>query len=214
MINIPTIGIIDTGTSNIQSVTYALKECNSNVIHLSNFDDNLKIDALVVPGIGSFGEVMEQLRKRKLDKLILNFVQKETPILFICVGMQILFSESSEFGNHTGLNIFKGKVKKIKHDYQGKKRKIPFIGWNKIIKKKNCKIFKDIKDHEFFYFTHSFYVEPADDLIISSNVDYLDFKYCSSVSDKNIFATQFHPEKSGSEGIKIYKNFINLIEKK
>ena len=209
----PIVGLVDTGTSNIKSVTYALHENNAEVLQISNFKKNEKIDALVVPGIGSFSYVMEKLKKENLDQFILEKVNKKIPSLFICIGMQILFSESYEFGSHKGLNIFKGKVKKINKfdDKSQKKRNIPFIGWNKIIKKKNCQILSNIKDKEFFYFTHSYYVEPEKKEIISTYVDYLNFMYCSSLSKDNIFATQFHPEKSGNHGLKIYKNFLELI---
>jgi glutamine amidotransferase len=209
----PIVGLVDTGTSNIKSVTYALYENNAKVLQISNFRKNEKIDALVVPGIGSFGYVMERLKKENLDQFILEKVNKKIPSLFICVGMQVLFSESCEFGVHKGLNIFKGKVKEINRfdNKSQKKRNIPFIGWNKIIKKKNCKILNNIKDEEFFYFTHSYYVEPEKKEIISTYADYLNFTYCSSLSKDNIFATQFHPEKSGNHGLKIYKNFLELI---
>lgn len=201
----PLIGLIDTGTSNLKSVSYALSEYEAEIKYIKeNTEKN--IDALVVPGIGSFEHVMKKLKKEKLDKLIIEKVQK-IPSLFICVGMQILFTESYEFGKHSGLNLLKGKVKQI----DGQKRKVPFIGWNKINQKKKCEIFRDIKNNEFFYFTHSYYVIPDDKQIVSSEANYLDFNYCSSISQKNIFATQFHPEKSGKEGLKIYKNFINLI---
>ena len=201
----PLIGLIDTGTSNIKSVNYALSKYNVDVKYIKE-NTKMHMDAMVVPGIGSFDYVMKKLKKEKLDKLIIEKVQK-IPSLFICVGMQILFTESSEFGKHSGLNLFNGKVKKIDE----KKRKVPFIGWNKVNIKKNCKIFQNIKKDEFFYFTHSYYVIPDDKKIISSEANYLDFNYCSSISKNNIFATQFHPEKSGKEGLKIYKNFINLI---
>ncbi len=201
----PLIGLIDTSTSNIRSVNYALNEFDVEVKYIKESNEK-NMDAIVVPGIGSFEHVMNKLKKEKLDKLIIEKIQK-IPSLFICVGMQILFTESLEFGKHLGLNIFKGKVKKI----DGKKRKVPFIGWNQINLQKKCKIFQNIKKNEFFYFTHSYYVMPEDKQIISSEADYLDFKYCSSISKNNIFATQFHPEKSGKEGLKIYKNFINLI---
>ena len=203
----PIIGLIDTGTSNIRSVSYALNECNSEVIHISK-NLNTNIDALVVPGIGSFEYVMQKIKKEKLDKLILEKVEK-IPSLFICVGMQILFTESYEFGHHKGLNLFNGKVKKIDENLNtpSGKRKVPFIGWNRISKKKECQIFQNVQNDEFFYFTHSYYVQPSDQDIISSEANYLDFKYCSSISKKNIYATQFHPEKKWKRGIKTLSKF-------
>ena len=122
------IGIIDTGTSNIKSVFYALQESNVDVVQISNFKEyNKNIDALIVPGIGSFSFVMEKLQKENLDKIILEVLFKNKPSMFICVGMQILFSSSNEFGFNKGLNFFEGEVKKIsEEDSSGKKvRKIP-----------------------------------------------------------------------------------------
>ena len=207
------IGIVDTGTSNIKSVIYALKECKVEVLEIKDVNETLKIDAMVVPGIGSFKFVMKNLREKKLDKLIKDKIQKEIPSLFICVGMKILFTKCNEFGNTNGLGIFKGEVKKINTD-EKKKRNVPFIGWNKITKKKNCPILDGLSDNDFFYYTHSYYVDPEDKDVISTTTNYKDFTYCSSVSKNSIFATQFHPEKSGVSGLKIYKNFIRLIEKK
>mgnify|MGYP003706905315 FL=1 len=168
---------------------------------------------MIVPGIGNFSFVMEKLKQNSLDKLILEKVDKNIPSLFICVGMQILFTKSFEFGEHEGLNIFNGTVKKIpeKDEKKRKIRRVPNIGWNKIDIVKDDTIFKNIEQNSFFYFTHSYYVVPSENNIISSTSDYLDFKYCSSVSEKNIYATQFHPEKSGKVGLEIYKNFLDLV---
>jgi len=209
----PVIGIIDTNTSNIKSVYYALSLYSKNIKFISSNKDFKKIDAMIVPGIGNFSFVMKRLKENNLDKYILDNLSKNIPSLFICVGMQILFSRSFEFGEHKGLNIFNGEVKKIisSSKKDNTKRKIPMIGWNKLIKKNNSEILKDLSPEDFFYFTHSFYVDPKDKKIISSYSNYANFEYCSSLSKKNIFATQFHPEKSGNPGLKIYKNFVNRI---
>ncbi len=209
----PSIALINTGSSNLKSVYYALTECNADVNYIENLSDAKKrIDAIVVPGIGSFSFVMNKLINDKLDKLIYDKIDSKIPSLFICVGMQILFSKSHEFGSHKGLEIFKGEVKKIDDTQNsGEKRIVPFIGWNRLIKNKKCEILDGISENDFFYFTHSFFVDPHEKEIISSTTNYNNFTYCSSVSYKNIFATQFHPEKSGVSGLKIYKNFIGLI---
>ena len=208
------IGLIDTGTSNIRSVFYALQEHNTEVVHISKLKDYDKnIDALVVPGIGSFSFVMEKLQKENLDKIILEELSKKKPSMFICVGMQILFSNSNEFRKCKGLNFFEGEVKRIsENDIDGeKKRTIPMIGWNKIKEENDCKVLKVDRLKGFYYFTHSYYVDPVDKSLISSTADYKNFKYCSSISKGNLCAFQFHPEKSGKEGLKIYKNFLKLI---
>ncbi len=204
------VGIIDTGTSNIKSVRYALEKVNVEVVEIKEFD-NVKIDAMVVPGVGSFKNVMERLKKKKLDKLILQKVSNKLPSFFICIGMQILFSKSNEFGETKGLNIIKGTVNKFLKKDNNNKIKIPFIGWNKIRFKKFCPIFKSIKNNTFCYFTHSYYVKPAEEKVISSYSYNYDFEYPASISFKNIMATQFHPEKSGAQGIKMYENFIKTI---
>ncbi len=208
----PIIGIVDTGTSNIRSVFYALKESGAEIKQIQNSQEYSHIDGLVVPGIGSFGYVMERLKMNKLDKIILDTLDKKKPSFFICVGMQILFTESDELGKNYGLKIFEGRVSKFKNEkIEDQLIKAPFIGWNKLSKKNNCQILKDIKIDNFFYFTHSYFVTPTNKNIISSTTNYLNFEYCSSISQDKIFATQFHPEKSGEEGVQIYKNFVNLL---
>lgn len=213
MKKLPTVGIIDTKTSNIKSVYYATSLQNVEVKYITSLEDTQNIDAMIVPGIGNFSFVMNQLKKNNLDKYICEKIYKDIPSLFICVGMQILFTKSYEFGEHDGLNIFEGEVKKIDmNDKDGNKiRNIPMIGWNNLDLKNNCQIFNNIKNESFFYFTHSYYCEPENKGIITSTSNYLDFNYCSSVSKKNIFATQFHPEKSGEVGLRVYKNFVKII---
>lgn len=206
----PKIAIIDTGTSNLRSVKYALEEFNVNVYQVSSFRDFSKnTDAVITPGIGSFPTVMKKIKENNLDKIILDQMSKNIPEMFICVGMQILFSKSYELGITNGLNIFNGEVKKI---FTKPKKSIPVIGWNKIKNKNNCPILKDNFDNRF-YFTHSFFVDISknEKSIISSTASYGNLEYCASVSYKNTFAFQFHPEKSGKAGLKIYKNFLNLI---
>ncbi len=203
-----TVGLVDTGTSNIKSVFYALKLFDTEIINI-NSDTNKKIDFMVVPGIGSFKTVMKKLKEKKLDNFIKRNIDSKVPSLFICVGMQILFSKSFEFGETNGLDIFKGSVVKIPNNLNEKKLNVPFIGWNKLNYKKKCKVFQDSNKNNFFYFTHSYHVKPEDEKVISTSTNYLGFEYCSTVSHDKIFAAQFHPEKSGEAGLKIYKNFLN-----
>jgi glutamine amidotransferase len=204
------VGIVDTGTSNIKSVRYALEKVNVKAVEIKEFD-NTKIDAMVVPGVGSFKNVMERLKKKKLDKFILQKISNKLPSLFICIGMQILFSKSYEFGETKGLDIIKGTVNKFLKKDNNNKIKIPFIGWNTIRIQKFCPIFKSIQNNSFCYFTHSYYVKPDDEQIVSSSSCNYDFEYTASISIDNIMATQFHPEKSGAQGIKMFKNFINNV---
>ena len=127
-------------------------ESNAHVVEIKNSSDTKRtIQALVVPGIGSFGFVMQKLKKEQLDKFILDKINQGIPSFFICVGMQILFSKSYEFGSHSGLGYFKGEVKKISNKINEKlSRQVPFIGWNKLLKKKDCKILKNVSDKDFF----------------------------------------------------------------
>ena len=210
MINSPTIGIIDTGTSNIKSVIYACKinDMNIKIIDCKFNGDNF--DGLIVPGIGSFNVVMNNLKSTNLDNYILEYLHKSKPAFFICVGMQILFTTSEEFGNSVGLNFFNGNVKKIPEGNKNNKRKVPIIGWNSINVVKNNKFFEDINYESNFYFTHSYYVDPENKDLITTTSNYFGFEYCSSICKDNIFATQFHPEKSSKTGLKMYKNFRNV----
>ena len=156
-------------------------------------------------------EIFDIISSYNLDKTIYNVIEKNIPAMFICVGMQVLFTESHEFGTHKGLNILKGKIKKIPQNINEKeKRNVPMIGWNKIELLKENNVLKKQKKN-FYYFTHSFYAETDDKEIITSNAKYLNFNYCASVNYEKIHAFQFHPEKSGEEGLKIYENFVNLI---
>tara|TARA_A100001011_G_scaffold400869_1_gene520272 strand:+ start:12942 stop:13583 length:642 start_codon:yes stop_codon:yes gene_type:complete len=209
----PLIGIVDTETSNIKSVFYALSSLNVDIAYITSKENAPKVDAIVVPGIGNFGFVMRKLKERKLDEFIIEKISKNLPGLFICVGMQILFSKSEELGMHEGLSLLEGKIRKIDiYNNKGKKvRNVPMIGWSQIVKIKDCNLLKGSNQNSFFYFTHSFFADPKDKKIISSKNNYLGFEYCASISKNNIFATQFHPEKSGETGIKLYENFIKEI---
>ena len=201
------IGIIDTSTSNLKSVQYA---CNHQDLKTSIITDNQdikKFDGLIVPGVGNFGHVMNKIRQKGLDEFILNFLYAKKPSLFICLGMQILFTNSEEKKGVKGLSFFDGEIKRFKFDER--KINVPVIGWNSINIKKKNNFFKDIEKNNF-YFIHSYYCDPSDKSLIHSTTNYYGFDYCSSISKENILACQFHPEKSSSEGLLIYENFKNI----
>ena len=206
----PLIGIIDTETSNIKSVFYALNTLDVEIVYITSKDDAPKVDAIIVPGIGNFSYVMKKLKDKKLDEYILEKISKNLPGV-ICVGMR--FFKSHELGLHKGLNLLEGEIRKINilNDKGVKVRNVPIIGWSKIIKIKDCNLFKGNNQNNCFYFTHSFFAEPLDKKIISSKNNYFGFEYCASISKNKIFATQFHPEKSGEAGLKLYENFINEV---
>ncbi len=203
----PNVGIIDTGTSNIKSVIYACKANNIDTFIITEKFKHKDFDGLILPGIGSFGVVMDNIRKNNLEDSILKFLYSNKPSFFICVGLQILFSDSEEFGTQKGLGFLDGSVKKIPEENY---RKVPIIGWNSIDMNCESKLFKNINNNLDFYFTHSFYVTPKNKNIISSTSEYYGFEYCSSIETNNLFATQFHPEKSSKSGLQMYKNFKNI----
>lgn len=208
------IAIIDYKLSNMFSVKNALDYLGVDSVITSDKNIVAQSDAAIIPGVGAFGDAMDNLKQFDLIPVIDNHIKKGKPFMGVCLGMQLIFSESEEFGTHKGLNFIPGKVKK----FTGiKKIKIPQIGWNRILDvKKNSKWskspFNRIQNGEFMYFVHSFYVIPEDKSMVLSNTNYEDITYCSSVFYKNIFATQFHPEKSGKEGLKIYRNWLGSFK--
>lgn len=205
------IAIIDYQLSNLFSVKHAFDYLKVNSEITSDTSAIAKSDVAILPGVGAFGDAMKNLQDLGLVEQIRDFILSNRPFMGVCLGMQLLFSESEEFGIHKGLDIIKGKVKRFSS--QKKIIKIPQIGWNQILKNgKNWdnSPLKEIRDKEFMYFIHSYYVVAEDSSVVLSETVYEDFKYCSSLLKDNVFATQFHPEKSGQEGIKIYKDWLNL----
>lgn len=203
------IVVIDYKIGNLGSVVNALNKLGIPNKISSNSDVIKKAKGLILPGVGSAGAGMENLKKRGLDKIIVEEIQKGKPFLGICLGMQLLFEQSDE-GNVACLGLFKGVVKKFK-----KERKIPQIGWNQVrIKKQELRVknlFKEISDESYFYFVNSYYCAPDNNSIIAGTTDYGE-RFASVVADNNIVATQFHPEKSREVGIRFLKNFINITE--
>lgn len=207
------IAIIDYQLSNLFSVKHAFDYLGVESKITTDKDYILKSDGAIIPGVGAFGDAMANLEKSDLIPVIKNFIRSGRPFMGVCLGLQLLFTESEEFGKFKGLDIVKGRVVKFKG---GKKVKVPQIGWNKITKPKGSSLWensplKNIKNGEFMYFVHSYYVICEDKNIILSETNYEGINYCSGIITKNIFATQFHPEKSGQEGIKIYKDWLEQI---
>lgn len=201
----PKLAIIDYGMGNLRSVEKAFLYLGSNAF-ITNNEKKIKLaDKLVLPGVGAFAKAVENLKKCNLFNLIKDEVTQGKPLLGICLGLQLLFSKSYEFGETAGLDLIKGEVKKFNI-----KLKVPHLGWNQIkIKNKKSKIFKDIADDSFFYFVHSYYVSPQDKKITAATTDY-ETCFVSAIEYKNIFATQFHPEKSQENGLQILKNFARM----
>lgn len=204
------IAIIDYGMGNLRSVEKGFKKAGVDARITA---DPLVIDdarAVVLPGVGAFRECMKNLSDLSLTESIARSIKKGKPYLGICLGLQVLFSEAEEFGRCEGLDIFEGKVVKFKFDEQGKK--IPHMGWNTITIVNRPPILSGIPDNSFVYFVHSFYVVPSDRTVIAATTDY-GISFASMVWKDNVFATQFHPEKSQELGLNILKGFGDFVKK-
>lgn len=212
------IVIIDYKAGNLFSVQHACQFIGLKAKITADKNEILKSDGAILPGVGAFGEAMDNLKKLDLVGPIKELVASRRPFMGVCLGLQLLFSQSEEFGRHDGLDLVKGKVVKFPNDKAGQPVKVPQIGWNRIFPQKNetkfrdNSPFQDVASGEFMYFVHSFYVVPSDPNDILSLTNYEEVEYCSAILKNNIFATQFHPEKSGSEGIKIYKNWARQVK--
>ncbi len=199
------IAIVDYGMGNLRSVQKAFERNGAKAKITSSPDDIRKADKLVLPGVGAFDCAMHELKKRKLVKPIKDKIKSGAPYLGLCLGLQLLFESSQEGGAKKGLGIIPGTVKRFRGDM-----KIPHMGWNTVeLKKKNCPLFKGLKDKDYFYFVHSYYAVPKESGWILATTRY-GVNFCSAIWKDNIFATQFHPEKSQASGLKIIRNFINL----
>lgn len=202
------IVIIDYGLGNLGSVKNTMDELGVDSMISKSKKDIEKADALILPGVGSAKQGMENLKKRELDKVLVDEIKKGKPFLGICLGMQLLLSESEE-GNVKCLGIIDGKVKKFNSEL-----KVPQIGWNGItIKNLELRVknlFNKIPDKSSFYFVNSYYCQPEDKSIYIGETEY-GVNFCSVLIKKNITATQFHPEKSGQVGRQFIKNWIKII---
>jgi glutamine amidotransferase len=199
------IVIIDYGMGNLRSVQKAFERSGVPAKISSVPEEILNADKLVLPGVGAFPACMSNLEKLGLAEPIRESVRRGKPFLGICMGMQVLFDEGEEFGLHKGLGIIPGRVIKFK---LAKKYKIPHMGWNRIRKKKKIPLLAEIEENSYFYFVHSYHVVPEDPSVIATVTDY-GKDFVSSIAKDNIFACQFHPEKSQALGLKLIKAFVN-----
>ena len=201
------IAIVDYGMGNLRSVEKGFLKIgvDARVVSDSKAVDDAR--AIVLPGVGAFRDCMRNLKEMSLAESVVRSIQKGKPYLGICLGLQVLFTESEEFGVHNGFDILKGKVVRFRS-----KLKIPHMGWNNVKILKRPPIFDGIPDGAFFYFVHSFYVVPDDVSTIATTTEY-GINFTSMVWKENIFATQFHPEKSQEFGLKILKNFGDFVRK-
>lgn len=205
--------IIDYSLGNLFSVKQACDTVGMNAKISSEKIDIEGADALILPGVGAFIEAMTNLENLKLVTVIKDVVNSGKPIFGICLGLQLLFTRSEEFGSGEGLNLIDGVIKKFPATYNDKKIKVPQIAWNKIYSSKQSwkdSPLKDIEENEFMYFVHSYYVDPSEESCVMTLTDYEGLEYCSGIAKNNIFATQFHPEKSAEKGISIYRNWATI----
>jgi glutamine amidotransferase len=201
------IVIIDYGMGNLRNVQKAFEKIGCEARLTRNKNEIGRASAIVLPGVGAFKDCMENLEKYGLVEILLRSIQKGKPYLGICLGLQILFSESEEFGSHKGLDLIKGKVVRFVPDPE---HKVPHMGWNTIEKEKEVPALRGIESGDFFYFVHSYYVTPDETQWISSLTTY-GKPFVSSIWKENLFATQFHPEKSQQKGLRILENFVKAI---
>lgn len=202
--------IIDYQLGNLFSVKQACDTIGINAKISSDSEDILNADALILPGVGAFIEAMNNLKKFGLDTAIKEKVNNGTPIFGICLGQQLLFTESEEFGAGQGLDLISGVIKRFPEKIEERVIKVPHIAWNTIYKSKrewNESALSELENNDFMYFIHSYYVKPSDETCILTKTNYDGIEFCSSILKKHIFATQFHPEKSADKGLSIYKNW-------
>ena len=204
------IAIIDYGMGNLRSVEKGFLKVGVDVRVTNSPQDVQKADGVVLPGVGAFKDCMRELTNLELTDSIAQAIQSGKPYLGICLGLQVLFSESEEFGKCRGLDIFKGKV--VRFHFENNDLKIPQMGWNTIAFRKDNPLFKGIPDKSHYYFVHSYYVAPEEDSIIATTTDY-GIEFTSSVWQDNVFAVQFHPEKSQALGLRLLKNFGDIVTK-
>lgn len=202
------IAIIDYGMGNLRSVQKAFEKVGHEAVVTSDARRVLAAKAVVLPGVGAFSDCMKNLQEYGLVEAVYKSIESGRPFLGICLGLQLLFTESEEFGLHKGLDIIKGRV--VRFPNLIPKLKVPHMGWNTIKIGRKPPILEDIKDGTFVYFVHSYYVVPAEEGVIATATEY-GVSFASMIWKDNIYATQFHPEKSQEVGLRILKRFGDLI---
>ena len=200
------IAVLDYDAGNIKSVEKALQSLGADVIVTRDREEILKTDHVILPGVGAFGDAMKKLESYGLIPVIKEVIDKGTPFLGICLGLQLLFEESEEAPGVKGLGILPGKIVRFS---ESNGLKIPQIGWNRLSFPRRGKLFEGIDEGEFVYFVHSYYLKADNETDVVATCEYGDLVH-ASVERDNVYACQFHPEKSSSVGLKILKNFIAL----
>lgn len=200
------IAIIDYDAGNIRSVKKALQHLGEETILTHDFREIQKADKVILPGVGAFGDAMEHLKHYELDRAIKEVISMDKPFLGICLGLQLLFESSDETPGVEGLGILKGNILRIPEE-EG--LKIPHIGWNSLDFPREGRLFQDLPADPYVYFVHSYYLQAQEPQIVTATCEY-GVQIHASVEKNQVFACQFHPEKSGEVGLKILKNFATL----
>ncbi len=200
------IAIIDYDAGNLKSVEKALQFLGQECVITRDFHEIKKADKVILPGVGSFGDAVSQLKKYELDKVIHEVAAEQKPFLGICLGLQLLFEGSEESEGVEGLHLLDGEILRIP-EQEG--LKIPNIGWNSLDLQNNGRLFENLNGNPFVYFVHSYYLKAREESIVKATIEYSTHIH-ASVEKDNIFACQFHPEKSGTVGLQILSNFAKL----
>ena len=203
------IGIIDYDAGNLRSVEKALRYLGKETIVTRDPEQIRKTDKVILPGVGAFGDAMKKLQEYHLDTLIREIADSGKPLLGICLGLQLLFEESEESPGVKGLGVLEGKIRRIP---EGEGLKVPHIGWNSLHLEHNGRLFRNIPENSYVYFVHSYYLEAKAPEIVKASTEY-GVHIHASVEKNNLFACQFHPEKSSETGLQILKNFAEMEEK-
>ena len=203
------IAIVDYGAGNLHSISGAVKTLTENVVITSDKDVLLKADGIILPGVGAFGDAADRLRETGLGQVVVSRAREGVPLLGVCLGMQLLFEKSFEYGEHEGLGLLKGEIVPMAEDLT-EKVKVPHMGWNALDIQKECALTKYIQNGDYVYYVHSFYAKSISSLNAQS--EYANLMIPGMVSEGNVFGCQFHPEKSGDVGRSILKAFLEVTE--
>ncbi len=200
------IAIVDYGLGNLGSVTKALRACGAEVSLTSEARELRRAQVLVLPGDGAFGATMSEVRARGLDGLLRERAAAGVPLLGICIGMQVLFEESEEHGQHRGLGLLPGRVRRLFDDGQHAELSVPHMGWNRLRLRRSHALFEGLEDGAHVYFVHSYRCEAGDDVLLADS-DY-GVSVAAVVGRANVLGVQFHPEKSQAVGLRLVRNFV------
>lgn len=211
------VAIVDYGMGNLFSVQRACEQVGLPAVISAFADEVLRADAVILPGVGAFGDAMAELRRLDLVAALQEVAASGKPLMGICLGMQLFMTESHEFGRHRGLGLIEGEVVRFDAPRHGSQvLKVPQVGWNRIIKAVGpnsweASPLEGLQDGEFMYFVHSFYARPVEPSVVLATSRYGHLEFCSSLRRGNLFACQFHPERSGPQGLRIYRNLASQL---